>query len=69
MNAMSDSKGPTTPVLAVDCPWCDATILVDDPLPELLRCAACAMVFDIAPDDARHAAPGTRRDRRLVPAA
>jgi hypothetical protein len=35
---------------ALDCPWCDATILVDDvDLDEGVRCDHCSVRFELAP--------------------
>jgi hypothetical protein len=37
-------------ITALDCPWCDAAILVDDAdLDEGARCERCSVRFELAP--------------------
>jgi hypothetical protein len=50
---------------ALDCPWCDATILVDDlDLDEGIRCDHCFVRFELAP-----AVPAELETMRLPNAA
>ena len=52
-------------ITALDCPWCDATILVDDvDLDEGIRCDHCSVRFALAP-----AAPAELETMKLPNAA
>jgi hypothetical protein len=46
-------RTPTT--ISIPCPWCDATVAVDDAFrTPVIRCAACATSIDVAPTTASH---------------
>ena len=37
-------------IIAMDCPWCECTALVDSPLGDAVRCDECATVVELAPE-------------------
>lgn len=50
MKTKPDTGAAPIAVVALDCPWCDGSVLLESPLPDEFRCAACSTVIEIAPD-------------------
>ena len=45
----SETLPPPDAPVAVDCPWCGASVELD-PIWPVLRCTGCATEVDLAPD-------------------